>query len=180
MPLQVKTMAINKSNIILIGMPGAGKSTVGVILAKLMSRGFIDTDLLIQTGRNRTLQDIVDTDGHMTLRRIEENVILGIKDCKLVIATGGSAVYSDAAMKHLKADGITVFLNVDLPTLKSRIYNFNTRGLAKRPDQTIEDLFEERCPLYERYADITVDCSNMSQEDVCASIIKECKVSRLT
>ena len=177
---RINIMTINKSNIILIGMPGAGKSMVGVILAKLTSRGFVDTDLLIQIAQNRSLQEIVDKDGHMTLRRIEEDVILGIKHRNLVIATGGSAVYSHVAMTHLKADGIAVFLKVDLLTLKSRVRNFDTRGLAKRPGQSLEDLFEERFPLYERYADIKIDCSHLTQEEVCAVIIKEEKVSRLT
>lgn len=173
-------MAIGKSNIILIGMPGAGKSTVGVILAKLTSRDFIDTDLLIQIARGRSLQGIVDNDGHMALRSIEEDVILRLDHRNHVIATGGSAVYSHAAMKHLKADGIVVFLDVDLSTLQSRVRDFATRGLARRPDQGLADLFEERHPLYIEYADIVVDCAGLTQEEVCSAIIKETTVSRLT
>jgi shikimate kinase len=173
-------MAIDKSSIILIGMPGAGKSTVGVILAKLTSRGFVDTDLLIQAAQNRSLQEIVDTEGHMGLRRIEADVIMDINHRNLVIATGGSAVYSHAAMTQLKKTGVVVFLNVELPELKSRIHDFNRRGLAKRPDQSLEDLLNERYPLYEKYADITINCSNMTQEEVCAAIIKEEKLTRLT
>jgi shikimate kinase len=168
-------MTKDKSNIILIGMPGAGKSTVGVILAKMTSHDFVDTDLLIQTSQKRSLQDIVDKDGHMALRKIEEDVILGINYRDYIIATGGSAVYSDSAMAHLKSDGIAVFLNVDLVTLQSRVHDFETRGLAKRPDQSLTDLFEERYRLYVKHADVIVDCAGLSQEDVCMKIIKEVK-----
>jgi shikimate kinase len=162
----------DKSNIVLIGMPGAGKSTVGVILAKLTSRNFIDTDVLIQISKGRLLQDIVDTEGYMALRRIEEDIILGLHCDHHVIATGGSAVYSPVAMEHLKSNGIVVFLDVDLPTLESRIHDFDTRGLARRPDQSFSDLFEERVILYRRYADFTVDCAGLSQEEVCGQIIR--------
>src|SRR5512139_3163949 len=116
-------------------MPGSGKSTVGIILAKLLSLEFIDTDVLIQTSEGRSLQSIVDTQGHMMLREIEEKVILGL-DCKNhVIATGGSAAYSDAAMRHVKAGWIIVFLDVSLATVESRMGDLTTRGLAKRSDQ---------------------------------------------
>lgn len=166
-------MTDERSNIVLIGMPGSGKSTVGVMLAKLTARNFVDTDVLIQTALRRTLQDIVDRDGYLALRRIEENVLLEL-DCRNhVIATGGSAVYSQPAMTHLKSAGIAVFLNVDLRTLKSRVQDYETRGLAKRPDQGLGDLFRERFALYETYADITIDCIGRTHEEVCAQIIKE-------
>jgi len=163
----------DKTNIVLIGMPGSGKSTIGVILAKLMGREFIDTDVLIQSSQNRLLQEIVDSEGHMALRKIEEAELLKL-DCKnYIIATGGSAAYGAAAMRHLKSRGIIVFLNADLETVKSRIRNFNSRGLAKRPDQSFSDLFAERFPLYKKYADITIDCSDMTQEEVCETIISK-------
>lgn len=152
-------------------MPGAGKSTVGVILAKQTSRDFVDTDVLIQTSQGRTLQDIVDTDGYAVLRKIEEDVLLGLSVRNCVIATGGSAVYSDRAMAHLKSDGLVVFLDVDLSTLESRIHDFRTRGLAKRPDQDFGDLFHERFALYTKYADITIKCAGLTQGEVCARII---------
>ena len=162
-----------KSNIVLIGMPGSGKSTVGIILAKMMAKNYVDTDVLIQLAENRTLQDIVNHDGHMVLRDIEERVLLGV-DCRdHVIATGGSAAYSPRAMAHLKRDGLCIFLHVDLPTLRSRIRNYETRGLARRPDQSFQDLFDERLGLYRRYADITIAASDLSQEAVCEQIIDE-------
>ena len=159
------------SNIILIGMPGSGKSTVGVILAKQTSREFVDTDELIQTLQGRSLQEIVDKEGYAVLRKIEEDVLLGLSVQKSVIATGGSVVYSDSAMVHLKSDGLIIFLDVDLPTLESRILNFSTRGLAKRPDQDFADLFRERFILYAKYADIVIKYDGLTQEEVCARIM---------
>jgi shikimate kinase len=160
------------SNLVLIGMPGSGKSTVGVILAKKTMRGFVDTDLLIQTSQERTLQEIIDTDGYMDLRKIEEDFLLGLNRRNHVIATGGSAVYSHQAMTHLKLDGVMIFLDVDLATLESRVLDFSKRGLAKRPGQTLSELFDERFPLYTQYADITINCVGMTQDEVCARIIE--------
>ena len=160
-----------RSNIVLIGMPGSGKSTVGVILAKKTSRGFVDTDVLIQTAQGQTLQDIVDTRGYKALRTIEEDLLLGLSVRDHVIATGGSAVYSDKAMAHLKSEGRIVFLDADLTTLEARIGNFSQRGLAKRPEQSFADLFEERRALYHKYADITIDCTRATQETVCERIM---------
>jgi shikimate kinase len=137
-------MSLSPSNIVLIGMPGSGKSTVGVLLAKQTGKAFVDTDLLIQSRTGGTLQDIVNRDGYLELRRIEEQVLLGLDLSDHVIATGGSAVYSEAAMGHLQAGGTVVFLRVSLATLRQRVGDYETRGLAKRPDQTIEDLFAER------------------------------------
>ena len=168
-------MKRNHLNIILIGMPGAGKSTIGVILAKLTSRNFVDTDVLIQTSQSRTLQGIVDTDGYAVLRIIEEGVLLGLSVRNCVVATGGSAVYSDSAMAHLKSDGLVIFLNVDLSTLESRIRDISTRGLAKRADQSFAEMFRERMTLYLRYADITIECSGLTQEEVCTGIIDRVK-----
>lgn len=161
----------NKSNIVLVGMPGSGKSTVGVLLARATSREFLDTDVLIRMTEQRALQDIVDADGYLALRSIEERILLTL-DCRgHVIATGGSAVYSQAAMTRLRSNGVIVFLDADLPTLESRIDDFATRGLARRPDQTFADLFRERFELYTRYADITVDCAARTPAEVCAGII---------
>jgi shikimate kinase len=164
-------MKKRKSNIILIGMPGSGKSTVGVILAKMLAKRYLDTDILLQNLEKRSLQDIVDKEGHMALREVEQKVLLGIRCRNHIIATGGSAAYSEPAMMHLKSNGIVVFLHADLPALERRIHNYETRGLAKRPDQSFQDLFEERLVLYEKFADITVKSSNLTQDQVCDVIV---------
>jgi len=168
-------MQQQKTNIVLIGMPGSGKSTVGVILAKMLAKSFLDTDILIQKCENRTLQDIIDQEGHMALRAIEEQVLLGITCNHHVIATGGSAAYSEPAMNHLKQQGIMVFLHADLPSLRKRISNYETRGLAKRPDQSFLDLFNERLTLYEKYCDITIPSSELNQEQVSQMVISRLK-----
>ena len=165
-----------KSNLTLVGMPGAGKSTTGVILAKLLSLGFMDTDLLIQINRKSSLQDIVDKKGHLYLRKVEEEEILKINLEKCVIATGGSAVYSRKTMDHLSSISTVVFLKVSLDVLKNRISNFKERGLAKAPDQSFEDLFLERQPLYEKYAEITIDCNSISQERAAELIAERLKI----
>ena len=172
-------MAPTPSNIVLIGMPGSGKSTIGVILAKRASMDFVDTDILIQCSAGRPLQEIVDQDGYMALRKVEEEVLLALGCRNHVIATGGSAVYSPAAMDHLKTDGLVVFLVVDLATLQARIHDYGTRGLAKRPDQTLEELFMERSSLYTQYADVTMNCSGMGQEEVCQAILREWRARKL-
>jgi shikimate kinase len=164
-------MADARTNIVLIGMPGSGKSTVGVILAKRTSRDYVDTDVLIQTTERRSLQDILDAEGHMRLRSIEERVLLGLNVANHVIATGGSAAYSAAAMEHLKEDGFVVFLDVDIRTLRERVDDFDTRGIAKSPGQTFEELFDERGRLYRQHAEAVIPCSRMTQEQVCAAIV---------
>jgi shikimate kinase len=167
-------MALNRrSNVVLIGMPGAGKSTVGVILAKQASKGFVDTDVLIQTAEKRSLQQIVDTGSYLALRDIEERVLLSLTLKDHVVATGGSAVYSESAMGHLKRIGVVVFLDVSLAVLQSRLGDFQSRGIARRSDQTLSDLYQERTVLYAKYADITVDCESLSQEQVSQRILHE-------
>lgn len=161
------------SNIILIGMPGAGKSTIGVILAKQASLQFIDTDILIQVSQKRTLQEIVDNDGYLVLRQIEEKNLLGLEAQNCVIATGGSAVYSDRAMQHLKKGGVAVFLDVELSVLESRVKDYSRRGLAKRPDQDFADLFRERTMLYRKYADIIISNTRLTPEEISAEIIEQ-------
>lgn len=164
-------MKKDASNIVLIGMPGSGKSTAGVLLAKLTARDFVDTDLLIQVAEQRSLQSILDSHGYLELRRIEERVLLELQCKNHVVATGGSAVYSQAAMEHLGKDGVICYLMVGLAVLESRDLGLSTRGIAKRPDQSFGDLYTERCALYTRYADVVIDCSELSHEGVCKSII---------
>ena len=136
-------------------MPGSGKSTVGVQLAKTLGLDFIDTDIMIQTQEGRQLQDIQDNDGHVALRAIEEQVIIGLDTKGSLISTGGSAIYSDAAMRHLKNLGIVVFLEVSVDELERRISGQGPRGIACSEGQTFLDIYEERTPLYRRYTDIT-------------------------
>lgn len=164
-------MKKDASNIVLIGMPGSGKSTVGVLLAKLTARDFVDTDLLIQVAEQRSLQSILDSHGYLELRRIEERVLLELQCKNHVVATGGSAVYSQAAMEHLGKDGVICYLMAGLAVLESRDLGLSTRGIAKRPDQSFSDLYAERCALYTRYADVVIDGSELSHEGVCKSII---------
>lgn len=159
-----------KSNITLIGMPGAGKSTTGIILAKNCSLGFLDTDILIQINRQRPLQEILDERGHIYLREIEEDEVLKINIENNVIATGGSVAYSERAMNHLKCISTIVFLEVSFKELKKRIHNFESRGIAKAPEQSFEQLFEERQILYRKYADITVVSEGKTQEQIAEEI----------
>lgn len=160
-----------KSNIVLIGMPGSGKSTVGVILAKSIALSFVDTDLLIQASQGRSLQDIVDKDGYEVLRDIEERELLSLDLQNHIIATGGSAVYSVRAMTHLKSQGLVVFLDVSLASVERRIGNFSLRGISKRREQSIAALFQERQELYLRYADFVITGDHLSQDQTCVQIL---------
>ena len=159
-----------KPNITLIGMPGAGKSTTGIILAKNLGAGFIDTDVLIQINQQKRLQQIIEESDHLNLRAIEEREILKINIEHHVIATGGSAVYSPNAMAHLSAISTIVFLEVDFEEIKRRIDNFDTRGIAKEKGQSFEALFKERQILYKKYADVTFDCAGVRQDRLAAQI----------
>ena len=159
------------NNIILIGMAGCGKSTVGVLLAKALGMGFLDTDLVIQRREGKKLQEIINGDGLEYFKRAEDAALLSIETDNTVIATGGSAVYYDDAMKHLKAGGKCVWLALPFDVIERRIRNIKTRGIAIAPGKTLRDVFEERQPLYEKYADIRVDCAG-SAEDNVAEVIK--------
>lgn len=167
--------SIPTTNIIMTGMPGSGKSTVGVLLAKRLGLGFVDTDLLIQQHAGCTLQDIVDNEGYQALRAVEEDVLLRLDVERHVVSTGGSAVYSSKAMKHLKNNGVVVFLDIPLDLVTKRLGDFSLRGISRRPDQSLEELFEERFELYSRHADITVSGVGRDQDEVCEAVVEAMK-----
>jgi shikimate kinase len=165
-----------KQNIVLIGMPGAGKSTVGVLLAKELGLNFIDTDVLIQVREKQTLQELLDVKGYLALRAAEEKVLLSLFDgsdeyAGVVVATGGSAVYSEAGMRNLASNATIVYLDVPLAELRCRVKNYDERGIAARADQTFEDLFTERNRLYSQYAQLTVEAFSCGTEDVVTAMI---------
>lgn len=164
-------MKKGSTNIVLIGMPGAGKSTVGKRLAARTGRQFVDTDTLIETAIQGDLQGFVNREGYLALRATEEKVILAMHVQQHVIATGGSAVYSEAAMQQLQENGRIVFLHMPLAALEARIPDYSTRGLAKRPEQTFAELFAERQALYHRYAQITINADAGDAEAVCTAVI---------
>ena len=153
-------------NISLIGMPGVGKSTVGVLLAKAISWSFLDTDLLIQVIEERRLRDILLTEGIERLVRIEQRHILALDRRQHVIATGGTVVCGPAGMRHLKSLGGVVHLNLPLPLLEKRLAELDGQGSVTAPGQTLHGIFQQRQPLYRRFADITVDCALRTQEQV--------------
>ena len=144
-------------NIILIGMPGSGKSTVGVLLAKALGYGFLDIDLVIQQQEDALLQTIIDTKGVDYFLEAEEKAVCSVTCARHVIAPGGSAVCREGGARHLKSLGPVVYLRVPLEELQRRIHNLDCRGVAMRPGQTLADVMAIRAPLYERYADLIVD-----------------------
>ena len=145
-------------NVTLIGMPGSGKSTVGVLLAKFLGYGFLDVDLLIQQQQDALLQEILDRRGVAAFLDAEEQAVLGLQCDEHVIAPGGSAVCRERAALHLKELGPVVYLRVELEELQRRIQNLSTRGIAMEPGQTLADVMAMRAPLYDKYADIIIDC----------------------
>lgn len=160
-------------NIILIGMPGAGKSTIGVILAKSLLFDFCDTDLSIQKSTSKSLSQIINEEGINAFIELEEEVICSETFADCVVATGGSAVYGEKAMEKLKENGIIVYLKVSPEELQSRIKNIHTRGIAMKEGTTIKELYEERSPLYEKYADVTVECDGRTAEECVDLIVRE-------
>lgn len=156
-------------NIILIGMPASGKSTVGVILAKRLGMDFVDTDILIQREQGRRLSEIIEAEGLDGFLRVENRLCAALEAERTVIATGGSVVYGGEAMEHLRAMGRVVYLDVDLETLRGRLRDIRGRGVVLREDQTLDDLYAERTALYRRYAEITVSEAGQTLEQTVAA-----------
>ena len=148
------------SNIIFIGMPGSGKSTVGVLFAKALGYLFTDVDLLISHRARKPLQRILDEDGLDAFLRLEETVGSELTAEHTVIATGGSMVLSEKAMQHLKGMGMVVYIDVPFDEIERRVTNINTRGIVFHPNETLADVYRERKPLYEKYADLTVQVAH--------------------
>jgi len=160
-------------NIVLIGMPGVGKSTVGVILAKILGYQFVDADILIQEQEGRLLSEIISEEGVDGFVAIENRVNGSIEADRTVIATGGSVVYGKEAMEHLGRIGTVVYLKLSYEELSKRLSNIKGRGVVLREDQTLMDLYEERTPLYEKYADIVVDEEGLGVEETIEGIIEK-------
>lgn len=162
---------MKKTNLILIGMPASGKSTVGVILAKVLGYGFIDTDILIQRAEKKRLAQIINEVGVDGFLEVENRVNASVEADHCVIATGGSAVYGEDAMRHFKEIGHIMYLKTDFETIRKRLGNIRQRGVALREGQTLRDLYDERTVLYEKYADTVIEESG-DAEDVVVSILK--------
>jgi shikimate kinase len=157
-------------NIILIGMPGAGKSSIGVLLAKRLGYQFVDTDLLIQGEAHCRLQQIIAHHGLAAFKALEEKVVCRLEARHSVIATGGSVVYSLLAMQHLQQLGRLVHLDLPLEALQQRVRNMDSRGLVLDPGETFADLYARRMPLYRSYAELTIPCGELVQEEIAAAI----------
>lgn len=164
---------MNTNNIVLIGMPGVGKSTIGVILAKILGYRFIDSDLLIQEREGKLLSEIISEKGLDEFINIEAKVNTSINTHKCVIATGGSAVYSEQAMNHLRKTGTVIYLTVEYEQLKKRLSNLVARGVVLKPGQTLLDLYNEREKLYKKYAHLTINETGLDVEKTIACILSE-------
>lgn len=164
---------MKKKNIVLIGMPGVGKSTVGVILAKLLGCKFIDTDLIIQEQEKKLLKDIIAENGVDGFIETENRIISKLDVNNSVIATGGSVVYGKDAMKNLARNSVIVYLKLDYNKLRYRLGNIKNRGVVIRRGQSLSGLYKERVPLYEKYADITIDENGFNVEKTVSKIMSE-------
>ncbi len=161
---------MNKDNIVLIGMPGAGKSTVGVVLAKKLGYAFVDADLVIQSRAGKLLHEIISERGVEGFWKVEESVGESLEVERTVIATGGSAVYGERAMRHYKQIGTVVYLALPLENIRDRLGDLAERGVTLKDGQDLRDLYAERQPLYERYADIKVECKELSIREIVGKI----------
>ena len=164
-----------KNNITLIGMPGAGKSTVGVVLAKVMGYRFVDSDLVIQEKTEKLLSEIIEEKGTEGFLEVEDRINAGLICEKSVIATGGSVVYCKNAMEHLKEISTVIYLKLPYERVEKRLGNLKDRGVALKEGQTLKDLYEERCPLYEKYADVVVEADTASVEGCMRRIVESIK-----
>lgn len=161
------------SNLVLIGMPGAGKSTVGVVLAKNLGYRFLDSDLCIQEAENRLLHEIIAEDGLDGFLRIENRINASLEAKRSVIATGGSVVYGQEAMEHLGKIGTIVYLRLPYEEIENRLGDLTKRGVALKKGHSLRDLYEERIPLYEKYAHVTIDCNGKMIRDIVAEISRK-------
>ncbi|MBR6633834.1 MAG: shikimate kinase [Clostridia bacterium] len=157
-------------SIILIGLPSSGKSTLGVLLAKSMGYKFIDADIVIQERQGRLLHEIIDELGPEGFIEIENEINQSITDTKAVIATGGSAVYGEKAMEHFKTLGKVVYIKIPFETMEQRLGDYAHRGVAIKAGMTLRDMYEERIPLYEKYADITIEGLNTMHQTVTSLV----------
>ena len=164
---------MEKTNIVLIGMPASGKSTVGVILAKVLGKKFIDTDLVIQQREDALLADIIKEKGVEGFMKSEEEAILSVDENNTVIATGGSAVYGEKAMEHLKENGTVIYLKVEKAELFKRLKNIKERGVVLKPGETLEEMYDNRSVLYEKYADIVIEERDSTIEETIEKIQNE-------
>ncbi len=162
-----------KDNIVLIGMPGVGKSTVGVILAKVLGYSFLDADLVIQEQEGKLLREIIEEVGTDGFIQVENRVNASLLCSKTIIATGGSVIYGEEAMEHLKEIGTVVYLEVSYPILEKRLSDIKGRGVVLKEGQTLYDLYKERTPLYEKYADVRVLEEGLNVEETVEQLVEK-------
>ncbi|MEA1967199.1 MAG: shikimate kinase [Thermodesulfobacteriota bacterium] len=162
----------DEENIVLIGMPAVGKSTIGILLAKKIGFDFLDTDIIIQTGEGKTLPEIIENIGVKKFLSLEQDYCLSVKCANYVIATGGSAVYSSKGMAHLAGNSTVVYLEIGLDYLKKRLSALDARGVIRGANQDIESLYLERIPLYNRYADMVIECGDLTPDKVLTQIME--------
>ena len=166
---------MKKNNIVLIGMPGCGKSTLGVVLAKMLCLDFLDLDLLIQKRLGMTLQEYIDKMGVDAFLELEADIASSLECENTVIATGGSAVLRERAARHLQALGKTVYISLPLEDIEKRITDLSKRGVAMSRGETLRDVYEKRIPIYEKYADVTIDISGLTIAESCAKACESIK-----